>query len=200
MLDAVLLDWESTLVSTTEARRDARTRALLDEGFDLDVLVNDPTLADLIALRTKRYFAERLGKGIVLEPGARAFIERVQLGARLAIVTHASRSETEFVLGLAGLDGAASTIVTADDRTSNGYRLALEHLARRKPLNPARAVAVAQTVHDIQAASTVGLRTVALAAPAHVAVEADGAIDAINGLTLAELARVSGIMSTEHRS
>ena len=75
----------------------------------------DPTLADLVALRATRAFAERLGKGFVLLPGVREFIARAQLSAPVGLVTTATRSETDFVLRLADLDGAIATVVSADD-------------------------------------------------------------------------------------
>ena len=200
MLDAVMLDWETTLVNTTMARREARERALADEGATIDNMRSDPTLADLIELRAQRHFAERLGKGVMLAPGAREFVERIQVGARLAIVTTATRSETEFVLRLAGLDGAASAIIAADDAASNAHQLALDHLAKRRPVLRERSIAIVHSSPGLYSAKLINIKTVAIAAPAHVALEADGAIDHVNGLTLGDLARVAGIMFAEHRS
>jgi beta-phosphoglucomutase-like phosphatase (HAD superfamily) len=192
MLDTVMIDWESTFVPTAAARREALARALHDERL-ASIPDDDAPLADLIAVRASRHFAERLGKGITLEPGTREFVERIQIGARLAIVTNATRAETEFVLGLAGLDGAASTIVTADDRAANPYQLALEHLSSRRPVRAEYSVAVANGAGMIHAARCASLRTIAIAAPAHVAVDADGAIEHIDGITLGDLARVAGL-------
>lgn len=138
MVDAVLVEWEGVLADTFIARRDALARALADEGVRMDdaaiaaacqgrsthsaaaaVLMRagheDPTLTDLVSMRAARGFAERLGKGFVLLPGARDFMECAQSSAPVGIVTCASRSETEFVLELAGLAGTVSTIVSADD-------------------------------------------------------------------------------------
>jgi beta-phosphoglucomutase-like phosphatase (HAD superfamily) len=205
MLDAVLLEWEGVIADTASARREAFFRALADEGAAADALRSDPTLADLVALRATRAFAERLGKGFVLLPGAREFVERVQLGSRVAIVTSATRSETEFALRLAGLDGAVTTIVSADDAldpppSSAMIERTIEQLARLRPLQRERIVAMAPTSAALRAARGAGVRTIAVGAPAHVAVDADGAVAGVDGLTLTDLARLSGIAKMERRS
>lgn len=221
MLDAVLLDWEGVLADTARVRREALLRALSDEGVRLDAEEDvphrdgrprpdsvgeafahlcraDATLADLVGVRATRAFAERLGKGFVLRPGAREFVERLQLASRLAIVTSATRAETEFMLRLAGLDGAVSAIVSADDGVAAppspaSYECALGHLARLRPLRRDRVVALAQTSSALRAARAAGVRSVAVGAPAQVAVDADGVVDAIDGLSVSDLARMVGI-------
>ncbi|MEO8622275.1 MAG: HAD hydrolase-like protein [bacterium] len=227
MLDAVLLEWEGVLADTAGARRDALARALAAEGIRLDApswltqshdastadaissaLTQlgraDPTLADLVAARATRAFAERLGQGFVLLPGAREFVEGMQLATRIAIVTSATRAETEFMLTLAGLERAVSLIVSADDDldaspSSTTFERALEYLSRRRPLRRDRVVAIAPTAPALRAARSVGVRTIAIGAPAHVAVDADGAVDSIDGLSPADLVRLAGIASAEPR-
>lgn len=225
-VDAVLLDWEGALADSAGARRDALARALAAERITLDApstpqhlddhtidleaaaLANlgrtDPALAGLVALRATRAFAERLASGFVLLPGARAFVEHIQIAARLVIVTQATRSETEFVLRLAGLDGAVSTIVSADDGLDPPpspamYERALERLSRRGPVHRERVVAIGQASAALRAARACGVRTVALGAPVHVAVEADGAVDAVCGLLVTDLARLAGIATVERQ-
>ena len=222
----MLLDWEGALADSAGARRDALVRAFAAECIPLDtpstspqdddhtlgveesILANlartDPALADLVALRASRAFAERLASGFVLLPGARDFVEHVQLSSRVAIVTSAARSETEFVLRLAGLDGAVSTIVSADDGLDAPpspamCERALELLSRRKTVRRKRVVALSQLPAALRAARACGVRTVALGAPAHVAVEADGAVAAVHGLLMPDLARLAGIATAERR-
>lgn len=227
MLDAVLLEWQGVLADTASARRDALLRALADEGVHFDAAAysarceglavraaaaaalehtgrRDETLADLVTLRATRAFAERLGKGFMLASGAREFVERVQLGARVAIVTLATRAETEFVLRLAGLDAAVSTIVSDDDALDAPpspamYERAIEQLTRTRPLLRERVVAIASTSPSLRAARAAGVRTVAVGAPAHVCVDANGAISSIAGLTLLELSGVAGVAAVERR-
>jgi beta-phosphoglucomutase-like phosphatase (HAD superfamily) len=108
------------------------------------------------------------------------------------------------MLGLAGLDGAVSTIVSADDvldapPAHTAYERALEQLSRRRPLHRDRVVAISPTSVALRAARAAGVRTVAIGAPAHVAIEANGAVDAIDGLSLPDLARLAGIATAEHQ-
>jgi beta-phosphoglucomutase-like phosphatase (HAD superfamily) len=201
MLDAVLLEWEGVLADTTLARREALLRALADEGVEYEALGSDPALADLIALRATRAFAERIGKGLVLLPGARAFVERVQIASRLAIVTTATRAETEFVLRLSGLDGAVTTVVSSDDALDGAaaFERAITHLARVRPVKRDHVVALASASPALRAARATGVRTIAVGAPAHVAIDADGALASVDGATIADLIRLSGITTLERR-
>ncbi len=216
MLDAVLLDWEGVLADTTDARQEALVQALAAEGIRHDETEGnaaadalallrqaDPTLAGLVASRATRAFAERFGRGFVMLAGAREFVERVQLAAPLAIVTSATRAETEFMLKLAGLDVAVTTIVSADDGldappSAAPFAQAIAQLSRRRPLRHERVVAIARTSVALRAARAAGLRTVAIGAPAHIAVDADGAADSIDGLRPADLERLAGIPASEH--
>ena len=216
MLDAVLLDWEGVLADTTDARQEALVQALAAEGIRHDETAGDaaadalallrhadPSLAGLVASRATRAFAERFGRGFVMRPGAREFVERAQLAAPLAIVTCATRAETEFMLTLAGLDVAVTTIISADDGldappSAAPFAQAIAQLSRRRPLQRARVVAIACTSVALRAARAAGLRTVAIGAPAHIAVDADGAVDSIDGLRPADLGRLAGIPASEH--
>ncbi|MEP6617912.1 MAG: HAD hydrolase-like protein [bacterium] len=228
MVDAVLLDWEGVLADTCVARGEAMLHALAREGVATDQQsidaecagrtthaaaaalvaragIADPTLVDLVTLRATSGFAERLGKGLVLIRGAREFVERAQLDASVAIVTSATRGETAFVLGLAGLDGAVSTIVSADDALEPPphramYDHAVENIRRRRGVQRARTVALVPTVAALRAARGAGLRAVAVDLPAHAALDADGAIATVLGLTLRDLSALSGVSMLErHR-
>jgi beta-phosphoglucomutase-like phosphatase (HAD superfamily) len=220
MPDAVLLDWEGVLADTGAARRTALLRALTDEGvpwteaaFDdccsgLDTHAAagaalaiaaraDHTLTELVALRASRAFAERLTSGFLLKPGASAFIAGLEHRARIAIVTRASRAETELALQLSGLAGSIRAVVTADDvhelpPAPALYTLALAHLARVRTLRAEDAVALVDTVPAARAARGAGLRVLAIGAPAHAALEADAAVDGLPGLTLDDIGRLTG--------
>jgi beta-phosphoglucomutase-like phosphatase (HAD superfamily) len=227
MVDAVLLEWEGVLADTASARCDALLRALAEESVHVDASfveahcqrptvhaaaeasladadIVDPTLVDLVTLRATRAFGERLAKGFVLLPGAREFVQRAQLSAPVAIVTAASRAETDFMLRLADLDGAVTTVVTGEEPldpppSPAPYERALEQLGRRRPLQRDRVVALAAKPHALIAARAAGVRTVAVGAPAHVALNADGAVGSVRGLTIAELSRLAGVALTEPR-
>ena len=221
MVDAVLLDWEGVLADTGPARRDALLRALADEGvpcteavYDdccggLDVHAaavaalaqagrDDATLAGLVAMRASRGFAEQLASGFTLAPGAAAFVAAAEPAARLAIVTRAHRPETEIALRLSGIGGSFATVVTGEDvldapPASALHIYATELLSRRRTVVPSRAVAMASAASMLRGARGAGLRTLAVAAPAHVALEADAAVDGLDGVTLEEVARLLGM-------
>ena len=226
MPDALLLDWEDSIVETCTMRRVALQRALHDEGLTLDASdcarccdgasvptsiaralamlgSNDPVLGDLLAVRASRVFAERLGKGFLLRSGARELIQHAQVSSRLAIVTLATRSETEFVLRLAGLDGTVSTIVSADDElqpppSAALFVAALTQLSRQRETRAERSIAIGASVDMMRSARSAGLRVIALGAPAHVALESHGAVDSLDGLTMSALSRIAGISPAEH--
>jgi beta-phosphoglucomutase-like phosphatase (HAD superfamily) len=221
MVDAVLLDWEGVLADTGPARRDALLRVLADEGvpcttaaYDdccggLDVHAaaatalaradrDDPTLAELIALRAGRIFADRLAQGFTLAPGASSFVTAAEPLTRLAIVTRARRPETDLALRLSGLDGSFATVVTAEDVLDQPPSPALHShavglLSRRRPVNPSRTVVMASATPMVRGARAAGLRTLAVASPAHVALEADAAVDGLDGLTLDMVAALLGM-------
>ena len=225
MVDAVLLEWEGVLADTAVARHDAMLRALADEGLAADAPAvtaqcelatvyaaaaasvaglgrHDPTLVDLLTLRATRAFSARLETGFVLLPGAREFVERAQLAAPIAIVTRATRADTEYMLRLSGLECAITTLVSADDSfdpppSPAMINRALENLGRTRPLQRGRVVALASTAGPLDAARAAGIRSVAVRAPAHVALRADGAVDAVDGLSLRDLSVVSGLSMAE---
>ena len=220
MLDAVLLEWDGVLAGTGGARRDALLRALADEGVAMTAAAydaccagldapsaaaaalaragrDDPTLTELVALRANRRFVERLGHGLTLMPGAAELISMAQHRVRLAIVTRATRVETDAALAVAGLQDCVAVVVTADDvraplAATTVYARALAHLSRLRPTPPERVAALVHTTAAIREARAAGIRTLAVGAPAHVALEADGAVDTLVGVGVAEIAALVG--------
>lgn len=221
-VDTVLLELEGVLADTAAARRAALRAGLASEtgrtpddaalahGDGLAPraaaaavaravgLAVDDTALDLAALRAGRHFAEASGRGLSLVPGARAFVEGLAAAARVAVVTRAARRDAELVLGLAGLEFAAELLVTADDRVAPKpdaapYELALERLARRRPVARDRVLALEDGAAGIAAASAAGLAVVAVGdLPAHVAMRAAGALPSVEGATADSLARLAG--------
>jgi beta-phosphoglucomutase len=223
MVDAVLLEWEGVLADTGAARRESLLRALADGGVLLSAAAydaccegadvhgaaaaalagagrSDPTLAELVGLRAGRIFTERLARGFILQPGAVEFVAAVAPRARIAIVTGASRAETDVALRLSGLDSVVACVVTADDvlvppPAPELYERALAQLARRRTISRERGavVALAQRSAALIAARAAGVRTLAVGAPAHVAVEAMAAVSGLSGLTLEAIASLLGL-------
>lgn len=191
-------------MDTTTMRQVAGLRALQEEGLTPDAVpAGDPVLTSILTDRASRAFAERLGKGFLVRDGARELLEHAHVSSRIAIVTRATRAETEFVLRLAGLDSVVSTIVSADDALHAGsspapFVTAMAQLSRRRAARADHSIVIATAVDMLRSARAAALRTVALGAPAHVALEADGAVDSLAGLTLSALARIAGIAAAEH--
>lgn len=201
MLDAMLLEWEGVLADTRDARRAAIEHALSAEGI-AELPASDPTLAQLVALRAERAFVARLSTGLVLEEGAAELVRQAQARARVVIVTRATRGETEAMLRLSSLDDSVRQIICSDDVNGDTpspeqYERALASLARLKPVDRTRVVAVVNGLPGIRAARAAGVRVLAVATPAHEALEADGAVDTLNGLSMPELERVVGMTGAE---
>ena len=222
MADGVLLDWEGVLADTADCRREALRAAFFDEGLALDDAAfehqgsgrsvrsavarllgpraADATLVELLALRAEREFAARIAHGFAIDPAAARFVEQAQLRAPVVIVTAAGRAESDAALRLAGLHDSCAAIVTADDVGGDApapasYELALAHLGRRRVVKARRVVVLATSLPAIRAAREAELRTVAVKAPAHVALEADAAVGSLDGLTLEAVDALLGLAS-----
>ena len=211
MLDAVLLEWEGVLADTGIVRRDELLRALADEGVhwteeaydascgELDTHAMavaalasvgriDATLAELVALRVSRGYAERLSHGFSLRPGAARLVAELAPHVRLAIVTRARRAETEVALAVSGLIGSIGTVVTADDVVEGPpaaatYLKALARLASTRPVASRSSVAIVDCAAAARAARTAGVHLLTVGAPAHMAGQADGVVGTLVGLT-----------------
>lgn len=226
MVDAVLMEWDGVLADTGAARRDALLGALADEGIavsaesydarctGLEVQQaaraalapeSDPALVDLVVLRAERAFTERLARGVSLTTGALGFLRVTEPRARLAIVSCATRAETDLFLRLSGLDGMMACVFTADDvlhppPAPELYEQASAHLARTRRTRREHTVAIANGLASIRAARSAGLHVLAIGAPAHVALDADGAASDLGALTLEELAALVGITPSERHT
>jgi beta-phosphoglucomutase-like phosphatase (HAD superfamily) len=228
MVDAVLLEWDGVLADTGVARRDALLQALADEdvtwsvdefdthcaGLDVQSAAamaverargDDPALVDLVVLRAGRAFTERLARGVMLQPGALEFLHAAEPRARLAVVSRASRAETDLFLRLSALDGLMACVFTADDvlqppPSPELYEQAVSHLARTRRVRREHAVALVNATAAIRAARGAGIHVLAVGAPAHVALDADGATEDLTTLTIDELATLVGITPSEHHT
>ena len=157
---------------------------------------DDHTLHAIVLLRARRAFAERLAQGVSLVPGGADFIASCESRVRVVIVTGAARTETEQLVRQAHWDAAVTSIVAADDVNSGGgwndqVARALEQLARRGIARAADVVMLGSSVAAFRAARSLGVRTVAAGAPAHVSVEADGAVSSLVGQAFDDIAALA---------
>lgn len=210
MLDTVLLELEGVIADTGEAQRDAVFAALRADGIQLpgaeyrDLCAGlsfeeamraayrgvgrgrDETAIALAAHRAERAYRAYIGKGLTLVEGARETLERLHDSVRLALVTRSQRSDAMFVLSLARVEHLFTCVVAAEDAppkpSPEPYRLALARLQRARARGTV--VAVEDGLPGVRSARSAGIATVVVGdVPAHVAVEADGYVPSIAGLT-----------------
>jgi HAD superfamily hydrolase (TIGR01509 family) len=199
MVDAVLIEIEGVLFDTRELRRAALGNTQADD-------TNDPVLADLAALRAERAFSDALAsRGASLAEGARDFVREASAVARVVAVTRAKRADASTLLRLAGLEEFFSIVIAAEDfidakPSPQGMRLALERLARQRPVNPASVIALEDSAAGIRAARDAGVRCIAVGdVPAHVAIEADAYIESLTGHTMRSLDQLSRMGGGQER-
>ena len=213
MLDTVLLELEGVIADTSEARRDAVFAALRADGISLpdaeyrelcaglgfeeairavhrnDGRPADETAISLAAHRAERAYRAYIGKGLTLVEGARETLERLHDSVRLALVTRSPRNDAMFVLSLARVEHLFTCVVAAEDAlpkpSPEPYKLAMARLQRaRARVARGTAVAIEDGLPGVQSARAAGLSTVVVGdVPAHVALEADGFVPSIAGLT-----------------
>lgn len=207
----LLVEFEGVLADTAALRASALADALAADGIALtsDLLrladgrcvedavtriraavgaPHDPTAVELCRLRAERAFAERAGKGLALQRGARAALERLSSVARLALVTRASRREVEFVLDLAGLDALFRPVITLEDATPKPSRApfeaALNRVGELFPGQVLRGLAVEDSVVGVRAARAAGLSSVIVGrVQPQEAMEADCWVESLADLT-----------------
>ena len=208
----LLVEFEGVLAETAALRASAITEALAADGIALNGALlattaglsteaairrirdavgapDDETAVELARLRTERAFAERAGKGLALQPGARAALERLMSSARLALVTRASRREVEFVLNLGGFDALFRPVIALEDCSPAKparapYDAALKRIGELFPGQTLRGIAIEDTVAGVRGARAAGMMTVIVGdVPAHEAMEADSWIESIVDLT-----------------
>jgi beta-phosphoglucomutase-like phosphatase (HAD superfamily) len=217
MADGVLLDWDGLLADTASMRREAFGAALAAEGIALDgsssveeegvsiretleralSRFRDPTLVELVALRTQRELVARLAGGFAIDQAALRFIEHAQLRGPVIVASAAGRAETAAALGLAGLLHSFLAVVTADDVGSAPsrelYERALASLERRRIVRREHVIVLAVTPAALRAARDAGLRAVAVGVAPHVAIEADAAIASLEDASIDALDALLGI-------
>lgn len=197
MIDVVLLELDHIVFDTRSIRESCLEAALAAHQLS-NISDADEVIADLVALSATREFAARISaSGLVMQPGARAFLEQAAGMARVGVVTSATRSEVDTMLRLAGLDDLFAVRVCADDvlmakPAADGYNLALERLDRRRPVRLRNVLALERDAAGIRAARRAGMRCVAVGPiAAHIAIDADALIDSLAGHSLASLDRLS---------
>ncbi len=216
-MQAVLLEFEGILADTTPHRLAALRDALVVDGLSLDDETwveqchglsveasvhaarralgasDDPVAVEIARLRAEKSFTQRIGRGLLMQPGGLALVQALRSQRRLALVTRAGRREVDFVLTLAGLADAFTCVVTADDKVEGKpsgapYALALEKLSRTAPVAPSDVLTFEDARPGIRAARAAGVRAIAVGPlPPHHAMEADAYYPTLSGLSFDQL-------------
>lgn len=159
----------------------------------------DATDADLTAVRAEAHFLRAVGAGVTLADGAREALETLRSVAVLAIVTRASRREADALLSMSGIELEFDCIVCSDDVPAAdkpeplAYQMALARLSRRRSMRARDAIALEDGRAGITAARRAGIRCVAVGTmPAFRALDADGYLPALRGVTLETLDALGG--------
>lgn len=214
---AVLLEFEGVLAETSPHRLAALRDALsvdglsLDEdtwtehclGLSVDASVraarralgagDDPVAEEITRLRAEKSFMQRIGRGLLMQPGGLALVQALRTQARLALVTRAARRDVDFVLTLAGVGDVFTCVVTADDKVDGKpsaapYALALERLSRTSPVVAGDTISFEDARPGIRAARAAGVRSVAVGPlPPHHAMEADAYYPTLAGLSFDDM-------------
>lgn len=217
MIDAVLCELEGVLIDSGAQRRRALQRALADEGLALADSVyeghcarrstglaieaalraldvgDDPVLPELLALGASHHFNREAARGVMLAPGSAAFLEAARAVTRVALVTRATRRETELLLAVAGLESAFECVICADDASTPKpagaiYEAALARLGRRRGIDRRRTLALEDGLDGIRAAGATGVRCIAVGElPLEEQMVAAGAVSSLAGETPASL-------------
>jgi beta-phosphoglucomutase len=144
--------------------RGAFVAMLRDRGLPHD----DGQIAALIAAKSVVY-AALAARSLTVFEGAAALLRAVAARVPLAIVSGALRPEIDAALRIMGCEGLARVIVAAEDVAAckpdpAGYLLGLDLLtATAGALDPARCVAVEDSVAGVEAAVAAGLCAVGVA-------------------------------------
>lgn len=144
--------------------RGAFAAMLRDHGLDHD----EARVAALIAAKSVVY-AELAARSLTVFDGAAALLRSAAGRGPVAIVSGALRGEIDVALRLMGADGVPRVIVAAEDVAAckpdpEGYLQGLARLsASAGELDPARCVAVEDSVAGVQSARAAGLCVVAVA-------------------------------------
>jgi beta-phosphoglucomutase len=226
MLKAIIFDFNGVIINDEDIHRELIDEILLGENlrpsaaeyYELCLgrsnraclqnilsrrgrVITEEYLKKLIDKKAKSY-RQRLEQleTLPIYPEIVDFIPQIQeQGLRLAVVTGAERSETEFVLQRAGIAPYVEVLVAGDDIKASkpqpdGYLLAVERFNRldfNLQLTPANCLAIEDTPSGIQAAKTAGMQVVGIANtyPFHFMQRlANWAIDRFSDLELERIA------------
>jgi HAD superfamily hydrolase (TIGR01509 family) len=184
-LDGVIVDIDGTLVLSNDIHAHAWVEAFASQGYEVSFeqvrplmgMGGDQVIPHLVPdLNDEEEPGKTISNGhtdLVLQkyrphlaptPGARALVEKMQgAGLQLVIATSASPEELEVMLKVAEVDDLLHQATTSSD--AEGSKPApdvVEAALKKAQLAPDRAVMLADTPYDIEAARKAGVGVIAL--------------------------------------
>ncbi len=181
-IGGVCFDLDGTLVDTERLQWQAYRQVLAEFGVDMGldeyrrhfiVAAGGAEYAcrrhgvplDGAGLRARKAAVYRrlIASGVPPMPGARACLERLRGGWRLAVVTNSTREEAATVLAPVGMLPLLDAVIAREDYAAakpapDAYLAAAAALDRA----PASCIAVEDTPRGVRAAASAGLRVVAV--------------------------------------
>lgn len=180
---AVLFDADGTLVDSNEAHVDAwavafreawhpqevdNIRRQIGKGGDLLVPALFPQASadqrKAIAASHGRYFKSVYLAHIKPFPDARALLERVkQSGRTVVLASSAKKGEVEYYLRLLEAEDLVDAVTIIDDvDASKPEPDVFESALDKAGVGPEAAIAVGDTIYDVEAARRIGIATIGL--------------------------------------
>jgi len=171
-------------------------QALADEGA---IAAASDQIPSLVREKNRLFSDLAATEGNII-PGVRDFLGMVETnGIPMAICSGALRVEIELILDDANLRHHFEVIVSAEQVKKGkpdpqGFLLAMEKLARKRPLSADRCVAVEDSRWGLEAAKTAGMRTVAVtnSYEADQLQTADMIVDVLDKVTIEQLSDLCG--------
>ncbi|PPS42674.1 HAD family hydrolase [Chroococcidiopsis sp. TS-821] len=185
MVQAVIVDVDGTLVLSNDAHAQSWVDAFADYGYHISFEQVRPLIGmggdkviprmvpglnkeegdgKKISERRKQLIIEQYGPKLEAAPGARELVQRMkQQGLRLIIASSATSQELEVLLKAAKVDDLLDEATTSSDAEASKPEPDIVEAALSKlELPPDAVLMLGDTPYDIQAASAVGVGTIAL--------------------------------------
>jgi HAD superfamily hydrolase (TIGR01509 family) len=228
-LQAILFDFDGVIANSEPLHLHAFQETLGENGLDLSaedyyslylgyddvglfqalardrkVALSDHQIAALVA-RKASALQRLLRDGLVLFPGAPAFIRAASMEVPLGIASGALRHEIVGILEAAGLADLFAVIVAAGDTPHSKpspapYLLAFEQLRNRAgcDLDPGRSVAIEDSRWGLESARAAGLRCVGVTT-SYPAAELEAAELVVGGLEELSVALLDRLCAATRR-
>jgi beta-phosphoglucomutase len=226
MLRAIIFDMDGVICDSEPLHKKAFQRVLEEEGiiltdneyydeylafddrgcftkiFEVKQKSLDTDKLKKLLARKARYFDELMTDGLVIYPGAEAFVRKAAAKVPIALASGARRLEVEYVLKKAKVRGLFTAVVSADDVAKGkpdpeSFLAALKTINERRlhetdAISPGDCLVIEDSRHGIAAARSAGMKCAAVTTSykAEQLGEANLILDSLMGLELEPLEKL----------